>query len=427
MAKRIKQIADLTPDTANVNRGTERGQNVIDWSLTELGAGRSIVADADGNVLAGNKTMKAAAKLKFPVRVVETDGKELVIVQRTDLRLEGDGPQREKARQLALADNRTQELSYEADIETLLMHAQTVDLGPLYSQDEIDALVASMEPEGLPAPGNGGDDFDTTPEETQTRVKKGDLWQLGKHRLLCGDSTKAEDVARVMGSARAALMNTDPPYGVSYVQKARDMHRLGYGHSQAATDLDIESDEMSGEELTAFLVASLGLGLEYAAEKCAIYVWHPDARRREFMASLDELGVFIHQIVIWLKPGFVLGRCNYHHRFEPSFHGWPKGARPEFFGERNQSNVWEIGRENDKVHPTQKPVELFSIPIRNHTKPGEVIYEPFSGSGSQFIAAEREGRKCYGLESEPKYCNVILSRWEAETGKEAKLLERVDG
>jgi DNA modification methylase len=222
-----------------------------------------------------------------------------------------------------------------------------------------------------------------------------------------------------------SLLATDPPYGVSYVAKARDLHARGYGHSHAARDLDIDSDELQGQALIDFLKASLGTALDYLADKCALYVWHQDARRREFMAALDELQIFIHQIVIWLKPGFVIGRCNYHHRFEPAFHGWPKGKRPDFLGERNQSNVWDIGRENDKVHPTQKPIELFEKPILNHTVKGDIVYDPFAGSGTQFIAAERTGRKCYGIEIEPKYVNVILSRWEAETGKTAQLIDRV--
>jgi DNA modification methylase len=128
------------------------------------------------------------------------------------------------------------------------------------------------------------------------------------------------------------------------------------------------------------------------------------------MAALDTLEIFIHQIVIWLKPNFAIGRCNYHHIFEPCFHGWPKGKRPDFLGERNQTNVWEVARENDKVHPTQKPVELFAKPMRNHTGKGDVCYEPFAGSGTQFVAAEQESRICYGLEKLPKYAAVTLER-----------------
>lgn len=147
--KQIKEIGDLTPDPANVNKGSERGHFQLDWSLTELGAGRSILADADGVVLAGNKTLEVAADHGLPVRVIETDGKELVVVQRTDLRLGGKGDERTKARQLAIADNRVSETSYTVDVETLLAHSQTVDISALYRQDEIDQLIT--------AAGGGGD------------------------------------------------------------------------------------------------------------------------------------------------------------------------------------------------------------------------------------------------------------------------------
>lgn len=147
MAKQIKTIADLTPDRANVNKGTERGHYLIDYSITELGAGRSILADADGVVVAGNKTLEVAADHQLPVRVVQTDGSELVVVQRTDLRLTGKGAERDRARKLAIADNRASEVGYSADVEILLEHAQSgVDLSAMYRQDELDALVAGMTP-----------------------------------------------------------------------------------------------------------------------------------------------------------------------------------------------------------------------------------------------------------------------------------------
>ncbi len=168
--KQIKEIGDLTPDPANVNKGSERGHFQLDWSLTELGAGRSILADADGVVLAGNKTLEVAADHGLPVRVIETDGKELVVVQRTDLRLGGKGDERTKARQLAIADNRVSETSYTVDVETLLAHSQTVDISALYRQDEIDAMIASVTPlddgalDGLFVPS------DTLPEDEKDKI-----------------------------------------------------------------------------------------------------------------------------------------------------------------------------------------------------------------------------------------------------------------
>ena len=328
---------------------------------------------------------------------------------------------------LASFDPITNQATYDQEaLSELLSNLQTEDAGLQHLLEELAAHNDIDIVKGENVSGDGGDDFDVTPDEAQTRVQFGDLWQCGSHQVLCGDSTNPDDVALLIGNRRIKLLNTDPPYGVSYVAKARDMHRSGYGHSQSAMDLDIQNDELSGEKLIALLSGALGLGITYADEKCAIYVWHPDARRREFTQALDSLDIFIHQIIIWLKPGFVIGRCNYHHRFEPAFHGWVKGARPDFLGERNQSNVWEIQRENDKVHPTQKPIELFSIPMRNHLIKGDVVYEPFAGSGSQVIAAEREGMCCVAMEYEPKYVNVILTRWEAETGQKATLLKRRD-
>lgn len=242
------------------------------------------------------------------------------------------------------------------------------------------------------------------------QVKPGDLWLIGDHRLLCGDSTRAEDVARVMGGANAKLMNTDPPYGDSWVQKARDMQKHGYGHSHAVLHGEIESDDKTGDELKAFLDAFLLAAKVAGDAPFPAYVWH-GAKRMLFEQSLLDAGYHVHQPVIWVKPGFVIGRLHYHPRCEWALHGWLKGngACP-FYGERNQSDVWDVSRENDKIHPTQKPLKLFETPILNHTKAGEVVYEPFAGSGSQLVAAQNLNRKCYGIEISPDYCAVILER-----------------
>jgi len=179
MAKALRTITDLTPDPANVNKGTERGHYVLDWSLTELGAGRSILADADGVVIAGNKTLEAAADHQLPIRVIPTDGKELVVVQRTDLRLAGKGKESEKARQLAFADNRASEVGYSPDVKVLLAHAQSgVDLSALYRDDEIEGLIAGMTPPNVEPP----EDFNSYGEdiETQYRCPKCDYEWSGK-------------------------------------------------------------------------------------------------------------------------------------------------------------------------------------------------------------------------------------------------------
>ncbi len=277
---------------------------------------------------------------------------------------------------------------------------------------------------GSDGAGAGGDEFDVDPDEIEVRCKRGELWQLGKHRLLVDDSTNPENVKRLMQGEKASLMATDPPYGDSWVQKAKDMQEHGYVHSHAVLHGSIENDDRSATELKAFLMAFLDAAKLAGDAPMPFYVWH-GAKRIVFEQALLDTGHFVHQPVVWVKPGFVIGRLHYHPRCEWALHGWRQGnGKCPFYGERNQSDVWEVARENDKIHPTQKPLELFAIPIRNHTKPDEICYEPFAGSGTQIISAERLGRRCYAMEIDERYASVCITRWEAETGQTATLLER---
>ena len=274
--------------------------------------------------------------------------------------------------------------------------------------------------------GAGGDDFETDPDVLQIRCKRGELWAMGEHRLLVDDSTKAENVKRLMQGEKASLMATDPPYGDSWIQKAKDMQAHGYGHSHAVLHGSIKSDDLNATDLKAFLITFLEAAKLAGDPPMPFYVWH-GAKRIVFEQALIETGYFVHQPVIWVKPGFVIGRLHYHPRCEWALHGWRQGnGKCPFYGERNQSDIWEVARENDKIHPTQKPLELFNIPILNHTNEGEICYEPFAGSGTQIISAERLRRRCYACELDEKYATVILNRWEAETGQTAELVERTE-
>ena len=244
--------------------------------------------------------------------------------------------------------------------------------------------------------------------------------------MLVADSTNSENVRRLMQGERAVLMATDPPYGDSWVKKAQDMQAHGYGHSHAVLHGSIENDDKTGKDLKQFLIAFLEAAKYAGDPPMPFYVWHR-AKRIIFETALVESGYFVHQPVVCVKPGFVIGRLHYHPRCEWALHGWRQGNGVcSFYGERNQSDVWEVDRENDKVHPTQKPLELFRIPIRNHTKPNEIVYDPFASSGTCIIAAEREGRRAYAMELDEKYASVILERYEAETGEKAQLLERIE-
>lgn len=266
---------------------------------------------------------------------------------------------------------------------------------------------------------------DEVPEPPADPVTKpGDLWLLGDHRLLCGDSTDVECVKRLMNGDRAALMNTDPPYGVSYAND--DRPNPGVAKPRVA------NDGLTDEALQSFLESCFRAAVEVAlANNAAWYMWHAHLTQGYFAAAAAAAAnVVLHRQIIWVKPVLLLGRGQYHWKHEPCFMGWVKGNQPPDYGEgngeRTQTTVWEVGtvtqaERREFNHATPKPVALFAIPIIKHTIKGEICYEPFSGSGPQFIAAEQLGRKCYGMEISPQYCDVIVKRWENLTGKQAVL------
>lgn len=337
------------------------------------------------------------------------------------------------AKQIMLADNLHARNSLaEDDILARLLKEQQlagVSLASLGSDEEelrqLLETAGSFEGEGDGAGiGAGGDDYEVNPDEVEIRCQRGELWQLGKHCLLVDDSTRAENVRRLLQGERAVLMATDPPYGDSWVQKAKDMQAHGYGHSRAGLHGSIDGDELNVADLKAFLLRFLEAAKAAGDAPMPFYVWHR-AKRIIFESALLEAGYFVHQPIVWVKAGFVIGRLHYHPRCEWALHGWRTGNGPcPFYGERNQSDVWEIDRENDKIHPTQKPLRLFDIPLLNHTKPNEICYEPFAGSGTQIISAERLSRRCYAMEIDEKYATVCINRWEQETGQTASLIEQ---
>jgi DNA modification methylase len=266
---------------------------------------------------------------------------------------------------------------------------------------------------------------DVVPEPPKKAITKpGDLWILGEHRLLCGDSTKVEDVERVMGGEKAGLMNTDPPYGIAYDNRAL--------HPNAGPiSGTVANDDLVDEKLQQFLESAFSAAVDEALKTdAAWYLWHAHLTQGFFAAAAAAAAnVVLHRQIIWVKPVLVFGRGQYHWKHEPCFMGWVQGNQPPDYGlgngERTQTTVWEIAsvtqaERKEFDHSTPKPVELFTIPIVKHLKTGELCYEPFAGSGPQFIAAEKLGRRCYGMEIDPVYCDVIVARWEKFTGGKAK-------
>jgi len=282
-------------------------------------------------------------------------------------------------------------------------------------------------------PGAGGDEFDTTPDEAQTRVRSGDLWRLGDHRLLCGDSTNKDHAIKLMNGERAVLFATDPPYLVEY-DGTNHPHKWNDPPERKNKNKDWSEtyhDWDSAEDQPGLYEGFVSVALEHAITgDAAWYCWHASRRQAMLESIWEQFGAFVHQQIIWVKNRPILTRSWYMWSHEPCFFGWLRGNKPKRCASDYPSSTWHVetvAAFAKTEHPTSKPIEIFAIPIRQHTEAGDLCYEPFAGSGTQIIAAERLRRRCFAIEREPKYCDVILRRWEAETGQEAQLLERLDG
>jgi DNA modification methylase len=389
----VTSVKDLKSDHKNARRRTDRSASLIAESLKRFGAARSIVIDEDGRILAGNGTVEGAKKAGIDkLRIIEAEGDELIAVRRAGLT-------EDQKVGLALADNRSSDLS-EWDNEMLRQLSEEHDLTPWFEDDELLAEVLEPE-EGKTDP----DDVPETPEEPIT--KPGDLWILGNHRLLCGDSTSLDEVEKLMAGAKADLLHTDPPYGVSYDGKG--------GQKQWEM---IKNDAMVEDGLVDFLVAAFNCANLSLKDKAAWYVWHGYKGTCEFYEALKLAGKKPGAQIVWVKNGLGTMWSNYRPKHECVIY-----VSGEFYGGYDQSTVWDVARERNYVHPTQKPVELVERALINSSKKGQLVLDLFGGSGSTLIACEQEHRHCRMMELDPIYCDVIVKRWENFTGKKAMLEE----
>ncbi len=370
-------------------------------SLRRFGWQQPIVARRSGEVIAGNTRLKAAQSLGMTeVPVWWFDGSDIDAVS------------------FAVADNRTHEFAQwnEAELSRLLEELKKEDAldGVGFSEEDLDALVQKLrEQEDVDR-----DLLDEGADEPPpvAVAKLGDLWCLGEHRLLCGDSTNLKDVRRVMDGEKAALVATDPPYLVDYTgERPNDS---GKDWSSTYREIDIEDAD-------GFFRSVFANVLEVLGPKAALYCWHAHKRCGDIQRIWRDLGILDHQQIIWVKPTPVFGRVYWHFRHEPCVMGWRQGDKPEHDGVHEHDSVWEVDWDGKaritSDHPTSKPVELFVRPIKKHTRVGDVVFEPFSGSGSQLIAAERTGRRCRAIEISPPYVDVAIKRWQKATGNEATL------
>jgi DNA modification methylase len=259
-------------------------------------------------------------------------------------------------------------------------------------------------------PDNGGVDEDEVPEPPVDPITKlGDLWILGEHRVLCGDSTKPEDVARLMDGVKADMMFTDPPYGVNY--------EGGHFHS-GDVKIKRKREKLADDDTTAIYPAFLPVALAVVDGPC--YMWFADSKARDVYNAVHDNACEVHALIIWHKTNATYAAMNaqYKQRHEPCLYFKPKGSTLRWCGETTEATVWSQDRDGiNEFHPTQKPVALAAKAIANH-KASNVL-DMFCGSGSTLIAAEQLGRKCYGMEISPQYCDVIVKRWENMTGKKA--------
>lgn len=386
------KISDLSTYHKNPRRGDV---DAIAESLKARGQYRPIVvnigthASHDYEILAGNHTYLAAKKLGWKT------------IQATTVDVDDD-----QAAQIVLADNRLADLGGYDDetLSALLSDVSSLD-GLGWSQDDVDELAAALEPER--------DDSEVedveVPDDAPQRVKRGEIWVLGEHRLMCGDSTKPEDMRKLLGGGEADLWLTDPPYNVAIVGKTKK-------------HLTIENDSWANDdEFVEFLRKAFVTALDVLKPGCAFYVWFAQIQAENFLAAADKAGMTIRQTLIWAKSTFSLGRQDYQWKHEPCLYGWKDGASHRWFSDRKQTTVLEFEKPaRNAEHPTMKPVPLMAYEIRNSSRVGDTVLDSFGGSGSTLMACEQTGRKCVTMELDPHYCDVILKRWEDYTGQKAE-------
>ena len=383
-----RKTASLIPYAKNARTHSEEQVLEIARSITEWGWTVPVLVDEASNIIAGHGRVMAAQKLgiaEVPVMVAR-------------------GWSEAKRRAYILADN---QLALNGGWDESLLRLELgelkglgLDLGLIgFRGDELAALFADKTA-GLTDP----DDAPELPKDPVSRV--GDLWTLGSHRLLCGDSTNAEHVARLLGDARPHLMITDPPYGVSYNPAWRnEAYRAGpMKRTIGAKAVGKVNNDDRADWTAAWALAP--------TDVC--YVWQGDKQISDMEAQLNEAGFVTRNLIVWNKSIGVISRGDYHPKHETCWYMVRKGKTGRWEGDRKQTTVWDIAKPHtsETGHSTQKPTECMRRPIVNNSAPGDSVYDPFLGSGTTLIAAEMEGRKCYGLEIDPGYCDVIVERWQ---------------
>lgn len=384
-------IADLVPYDKNPRRNDMAVDDVAE-SMEQVGYITPIVIDENRQILAGETRCKALKKRRV----------------KRDKVLQVFGLTEEQKKKYRLLDNKVGEIA-EWDPELLAGELEEVDFGDFdFGFDELMAeLTDTSEEDGAPLSTAVEDDADIVlPEEPKAR--RGDIYQLGAHRLMCGDSTDPEDVARLMDGKVADLLLTDPPYNVNY---------------EGGTGLTIQNDNMEDAAFRKFLRDAFACADGVMKPGAAFYIWHADSEGYNFRGACHDIGWQVRQCLIWNKNALVLGRQDYQWKHEPCLYGWKGGASHTWLSDRTQTTVMDFDKPTrSEIHPTMKPIGLFDYQIRNSCPVGGAVLDLFNGSGTTIMACEQNGRSAYTMELDPRYVDAAIARWEEFTGNKAVLV-----
>ena len=372
------KITLIKPYKKNAKKHTETQIANVAESIRQFGWAQPIVVDKDYTIIIGHCRYSAAERL----------GLETVpVVVASDLTAE-------QVRKLRNLDNKLNESEWDFD----LLKDDILDLD--FSDFDIDWGIEDNDV-------ITGIEEDEAPEVDKVNppiTQPGDIWQLGKNRLMCGDSTDAGTVALLMDGKKADLFLTDPPYNVAYEGKTKDA-------------LTIENDKMGSDKFREFLTSAFTAAVSVLKEGAGFYIWFASREHCNFETALNESGLEVRQELIWKKNSMVLGRQDYQWKHEPCLYGWKDGASHNWYSDRCQTTILEFDKPaRNGEHPTMKPVELFAYQIQNSTKKGDIVLDLFGGSGTTIIACEQTGRIGYSMELDPQYCDVIIKRYENLTG-----------